>query len=208
MESKLTEDKTPIGCSDLQIPGYASPYRKARTSHGGGIIVWAKTELAGRVVETDGHEVLWYTVKQTNSKHVIMCATYHPPSTDDTSVADYADKSLPELRRRGEAVILLGDFNWHSESWLGSNKPTDSAVQAEGVFASHGLEQMDDLPMRGENTLDLILTDIHTSRIKVSDREPLGKSDHCVLIADVALNLASEPRTTRIVWDYGKADLD
>ena len=74
------------------------------------------------------------------------------------------------------------------------------------VFASQGLEQLVDLPTRGENTLDLILTDIHASRVKVSDREPIGKSDHCVLIADVALSLAREARTTRTVWDYAKAD--
>ena len=110
------------------------------------------------------------------------------------------------MRKRGDAVILIGDFNWHNQSWLGSNKTTNAGVHAEGVFASHGLEQLVDLPTRGENTLDLILTDIHTSRVKVSDREPIGKSDHCVLIADVALSLAREARTTRTVWNYAKAD--
>ena len=83
---------------------------------------------------------------------------------------------------------------------------TDAGVHAEGVFASHGLEQLVELPTRGENTSDLILTDIHASRVKVSDREPIGKSDHCVLIADVALSLAREARTTRTVWNYAKAD--
>ena len=73
------------------------------------------------------------------------------------------------------------------------------------VFASQGLEQLVDLPTRGENTLDLILTDIHTSRFKVSDLEPIGKSDHFFLIADVALSLAREARTTRTVWNYAKA---
>ena len=135
-----------------------------------------------------------------------MCATYRPPSAEDPSVTDYFDRVLPTMRRRGDAVILIGDFNWHNESWLGSNKTTDAGVHAEGVFALHGLEQLVDMPTRGENILDLILTDIHASRVKVSDREPIGKSDHCVLIADVALSLAREPRTNRTVWDYAKAD--
>ena len=51
-----------------------------------------------------------------------MCATYRPPSADDTSVADYFDRVLPTIRKRGDAVILIGDFNWHKENWLGSNK--------------------------------------------------------------------------------------
>ena len=183
VESKLSEGKAPKGCSDLEIPGYDSPYLRDRNTHGEGIIVWVKTELAGGEIEdaeTDGHEVLWHTVKQRSGRHVVMCATYRPPSADDTSVADYFDRLLPTMRRRGDAVILFGDFNWHSESWLGSNKTTDAGVHAEGVFASHGLEQLVDMPTRGENTLDLIITDIHTSRVKVSDREPIGKSDHCV----------------------------
>ena len=152
VESKLNEEKVPKGCSDLEIPGYASPYRRDRNTHGGGIIVWVKTELAGGEIEdaeTDGHDVLWYTVKQTSGRHVVMCATYRPPSADDTSVADYFDRVLPTMRKRGDAVILFGDFNWHSESWLGSNKTTDAGVHAEGVFASHGLEQLVDLPTRG-----------------------------------------------------------
>lgn len=126
VESKLSEDKVPKGCSDLEIPAYVSPYRRDRNAHGGGIIVWVKTELArGEIeeAETNGHEVLlWYTVKQSSGKHVVMCATYRPPSADDTSVADYFDRVLPTMRRRGDAVILIGGFNWHSESWLGSNK--------------------------------------------------------------------------------------
>ena len=139
-----------------------------RNAHGRDFIVWVKTELAGGEIEdaeTDGHEVLWYTVKQSSGKHVVMCATYRPPSSaDDTSVADYFDRVLPMMRERGDAVMLIGDFNWHSQSWLGSNKTTDAGVRAEGVFASHGLEQLVDMPTRGENTLDFILTDIHTSR--------------------------------------------
>ena len=121
-------------------------------------------------------------------------------------MADYFDTTLPTMRARGDAVILLGDFNWHSESWLGSNKTTDAGVHAEGVFVSRGLEQLVDLPTRGENMLDLIITDIHASSVKVSDREQIGKSDHCVLIADVALSLAREPRTTRTIWNYAEAD--
>ena len=119
-------------------------------------------------------------------------------------MADYFDTTLPTMRARGDAVILLGDFNWHSESWLGSNKTTDAGVHAEGVFASRGLEQLVDLPTRGENMLDHIITDIHASSVKVSDREPIGKSVLCVLIADVALNLAREARTTKTVWNHAK----
>ena len=66
VESKLSEDKAPKGCSDLEIPGYDSPYRRGRNANGGGIIVWVKTELAGGELEDaekDGHEVLWFTVK-------------------------------------------------------------------------------------------------------------------------------------------------
>ena len=61
-------------------------------------------------------------LKQRSGRRVVMCATYRPPSADDTSVADYFDRVLPTIRKRGDAVILIGDFNWHKENWLGSNK--------------------------------------------------------------------------------------
>ena len=103
-------------------------------------------------------------------------------------------------------VISIGTVRPLTGLGIGSSKTTDARVHAEGVFASHGLEQLVHMPTRGENTLDLIITDIHTSRVKVSDREPIGQSDLCVLIADVALSLAREARTTKTVWNYVKAD--
>ena len=42
-----------------------------------------------------------------------MCATYRPPSADETSVADYFDRTLPTMRAKADTVILQGDFNWH-----------------------------------------------------------------------------------------------
>jgi len=209
IETKLTEDK--VAELDLAIPGYASPFRRDRSAHGGGIIVWVKTELAAGLLDDAEFsdtplEVLWFTVKQNNGRNIVFCAAYRPPSSTDVSMMDYFDRTLPRASTYGESVVLLGDFNLHSAEWLGSSKTTTAGTYAEGVFASHGLAQLVHVPTRGENTLDLILTDIAPTRVRVSTGAPLGKSDHIVILADIAAGLLREPRTVRKVWQYSKAD--
>ena len=71
----------------------------------------------------------------------------------------------------------------------------------------YGLEQLVTVPTRGQNTLDLIMTDFPDGST-VSAHPPIGKSDHVILISDLPLAQpkAACEKTCRKVWRYGQAD--
>ena len=72
--------------------------------------------------------------------------------------------------------------------------------------ATHGLIQHVDQPTRGKNTLDLILSNL-PHPVTVQAFPPLGKSDHCVILAEFSpVTLRTEPVSQRRVWRYNQAD--
>ena len=110
----------------------------------------------------------------------------------------------------GDSVVLVGDFNLHNTSWLlGDTLTSPAGRRAEEIFGTLGLEQCVHFTRSRHgtaNTLDLLLTDIEFARVRVESRPPLGKSDHCVLLAHFDADMIREPCTSRKVWKYSTTD--
>lgn len=207
-ETKFTAEK--VSHSASCIPGYHAPLRLDRTAHGGGVAVWVKSALAFKHLESIkscDHEVLWLSVITSTRKRAVIGAVYRPGSCadSDTELLEYLDATLDIARSHGSHIILAGDFNVHSESWLGSTKTTRAGDYTEDMCSVHGLVQHVRQPTRGLNVLDLIMSDIRT-QVKVEPQPPLGSSDHDALVADFAISLHRDPKTSRTVWRYNKSD--
>ena len=86
-----------------------------------------------------------------------------------------------------------------------AQKNTAAGEHAAETAASLGLTQCVDFPTRGKNTLDLILTDINRQQIIATSRAALRKSDHDVLLCSISMDLRRESRTSRTIYDYGRA---
>ena len=208
-ETKFTEDK--LAHADISIPGYADPFRLDRSAQGGGIGVWVKSTLAVKSIDTldpGSHEVLWLSLHMAAGEDIVLGAVYRPGSSadNDISLLEYLDKTIDQARKLGTSIILTGDFNVHSESWLGSCKTTKAGDFLEDISTAHGLTQYVKEPTRGHNTLDLILTDF-SGTVQTSTRAPIGRSDHSVVIAEFSsLTTHREDRCARPVWRYKHAD--
>ena len=201
-----------ISVSESTIPGFHPPIRLDRTVHGGGVAVWIREHLAYEHIDSldhQDHEILWLSVQLHRSKKLVLGALYRPGSCSgsDISLLDYLDSHLDTARRYGSHILLAGDFNIHNKDWLGSSKTTPAGEFTEDMCAVHGLVQHVNTATRGENILDLVISDsdVHA---KVSHLPPLGASDHDVLLADLSVSAFREPKTTRTVWRYNKADWD
>ena len=207
-ETKFTLQKVPtlMAC----LAGYHEPLRLDRTSHGGGVAVWVRHDLAFQHldhIKTYDHEVIWFSLVARDGHKIVFCAAYRSGSCSesDLSLWEYLDSTLEQARSHGRNIVIAGDFNIHNKSWLGSTKTTRVGEFAEEVCASHGVSQHVSMPTRGNNPLDLILTDFPEG-VSTRVMPPLGLSDHAVVIADVNLRMFRETRTTRVVWRYAKAD--
>jgi len=209
-ETKFTSEKVTDG--EVALPGFSSPIRHDRTAHGGGVAVWVRSDLAFshlNVIDTEDHEVIWLSIVSRNGQKVVICALYRPGSLsgDNVELLEYLDATLESVRHRGTNLIIAGDFNVHSQEWLGSNKTTKAGEYTEDLCNVHGLQQHVAIPTRGVNTLDLVLSDVG-GRVKVTGHPPIGASDHITVVVDFSLDAYREPPTRRVVWRYAQADWD
>ena len=144
-----------------------------------------------------------------NNVKVVICAVYRSGSSTATDVElfEYLESVMDTARSEESRIILAGDFNVHNRQWLNSTRTTVAGEYAEDMCILHGLEQHVTMPTRGNNTLDLIMSDFPL-RVTVTTQPPLGASDHVVLIADFPTLVPKEPLTNRTVWRYNHADWD
>ena len=207
-ETKFSTAK--VTDSEVCLSGYAPPIRHDRNAHGGGVAIWVKSNMAFQHLDrfsTEHHEVIWISVSTTSRSKIVICALYRSGSTagTDTELIEYLDTHLDEARSHGDYVILAGDFNVHNAAWLGSTKTTSAGEAAEELCYVHGLEQHVSIPTRGDNTLDLVMSDF-SEPVQVKCHAPLGSSDHAVLTMDFPISAFREPKTTRTVWRYNQTD--
>ena len=112
--------------SELTIQNY-NFIRKDQQSHGGGLIIYYKTNLAciHRVdLESNNVEMLWLEIRNNRQRPFLLCYVYRPPSaTSDWT--DQVEQSLDEANTENKEIILLGDLNFnilnktgHVKAWL------------------------------------------------------------------------------------------
>lgn len=206
-ETKFS-DQTQL--ADVTFPGYSLPIRRDRDALGGGVSVWVKSNLAvvhHDTIPTDGHEIVWISVGAKPEERFVLGAVYRPGSCreSDTSLFEYLDNVADEVRGLGSHMVLAGDFNVHNSAWLGSRKTTTAGEALEEFSVLHHLQQHVQEPTRGQNTLDLVLSDL-PCEAAVRLHPPLGRSDHAVITCDFPLGKTREGQTSRRVWRYQKAD--
>ena len=101
---------------------------------------------------------------------------------------------------------MAGDFNYPNINWKTNHHPPSCSAFLDALFEA-GLQQQIDQPTRGSAILDLILvSDVNIMR-ELFIMEPLGKSDHCIVRADLTLN-SYVPATPRLRYAFMKGDYD
>ena len=196
--------------AESTIKGFHSPLRLDRTAHGGGVAVWVRDDLAFQhltAIDCGRHELIWLSINISSREKLVIGAVYRPGSASghDISLLEHLDANLDHARRHGSHVLIVGDFNVHSESWLGSSRTTPAGEYTDELCAVHGLQQHVQWATRGRNRLDLVLSDLG-ERVSIKPTNPIGSSDHVTLLASINTKPFREKRTERLVWQNQKAD--
>ena len=153
------------------LPSGFTTYRKDRNLGGGGVIIAVKNELLTSAVpefETDC-EIVWCKLNLVGHRAIYLSCFYNPKTSNEEGYLNYY-KSMERACRVNNAVILsAGDFNLPGINW--DNKSIKTGTQYVGIHNKFldiiddlGLSQMVVTPTRGNNTLDLIVTN-HPSSI-------------------------------------------
>ena len=128
--------------------------------HGGGLVILCKKHiLADKINLTkyntpDRAELVGI---EWGDVHWIL---YYTPNAHEAPLLLEAVQQYKEDHPQAR-VVYIGDMNVHNQEWLDSKSHTDQAdVLAQEFSESFGMEQFVHFPTRGENTLDLVLSDI------------------------------------------------
>lgn len=169
--------KESVGDNQINLPGY-NLQRKDRTlGEHGGVCLYSKDCIkvsSLQNLEDPSLEVLWVKIRPFRLPRGIPCivtaTVYHPPRANDINMLEYLFKSLTDIEGLypGCGIILAGDFNH---------------LNILSLSRQFRLKQLIHLPTRGTNTLDLMLTNLHTfypTKPAVL-HPPFGLSDHSTI---------------------------
>lgn len=141
----------------------------------------------------------------------LICAYFSPTGSASVLTENMRGlcKELEQLIRVDFTTIITGDFNLPNLDWT-SGGLNSSEFSKEFIFASFcstsGLSQLVTIPTRGQNILDLLLTDdedIVTNLITVPTP---CKSDHLALSFRLLLGKTSPGMSARL--NYHKSDYE
>lgn len=182
----------------LDIEGFIM-YRKDRTDgrKGGGCIIYISRELKSftcRELENNqGDDAIWCWVKLTNDTKILVGCMYRAPSSSEGN----NDNLLNQIIRANEVsgqnrILLMGDFNLKEINWL-EEEVSGSITAIPNKFYECTkdcfLHQHVFAPTRfrgeQESTLDLIFTKEEEDVKNIEVIQPLGKSDHGIVICDL-----------------------
>ena len=185
-------------------------YRKDRESRGGGVFILVRDTLQStreEELETEC-EILWCKINIKNRKTLHIGAYYRPHESDEESTKQL-DTSIKRINSTNGLVILGGDFNTPGWDWNNMRPKENCRVTSiyENIIESlddNGLQQVINFPTRGQNTLDLICTNVPG---RIGNQESLpGISDHHIVSCTINITPLRRLQTPRWIKKYGQAN--
>jgi hypothetical protein len=180
-ETFLDTSVETIELEDYEIIGRRDRNYSGDKRRCGGVIVFAKATVAGNVtllLKSDVSERLWMQL-HTDTGPYLLCAWYRPPVQGELESIESFGNELDELRRHAIGIVLVGDLNLHSQRWLRYSARNSAEGEAMRQLCSKmGLRQIVRGPTRGDNLLDLVITDIESASVIVDSEI----ADHAILI--------------------------
>ena len=138
----------------------------------GGVCIYIRDSIQFSLLDDlsePSFEVIWVKIRPDRLprgfSNVIVGTVYHPPSSNNLAMLNYLWNCLSSIESKYSncGILLLGDFNNLDVSRLKSN---------------FKLKQIVNFPTRAQNTLDLILTNLHEFYDTPVKKPPFGLSDH------------------------------
>ena len=146
---------------------------------------------------------------------VLVGCIYKSPSSDDKNL-DALNKLILEIGNMEEKykhILIMGDFNFPDVNWnTWSAKSDQSQAFVESLQDSY-LYQAVLEPTRirvnqEPSLLDLVITNEENSVYNIRNEDPVGKSDHCVILFDYKCYPSKSDEVKSIKYNYSKADFE
>jgi len=175
--------------SEMKIPGFKL-FKKDRAAvndkKGGGVALYVKNAL--RVVECDDLnsklcESIWCKIYVENLDHFVVGVCYRSQEADENELCEMFEgiKLACEANR---LVLVMGDFNYPDINWNTLRADSNGYKFLKLVMVIRN-NMCSSIPTRGNNILDLILTNEMSIKYGIRMLAPVDNPDHNVLIFSI-----------------------
>ena len=181
----------------LEIEGF-NMYKKHRTDgrRGGGCVIYVSHELKSYACkELDnmhGDDAIWCWIRLANEARILVGCMYRTPTSSRENNTYFMDQIIKASDVANQnRILLMGDFNIKEINWAENKAEGDINTLANRFYEctkDSYLYQHVFAPTRfraeQESTLDLIFTKEEEDIKNIEVLQPLGKSDHGIVICD------------------------
>ena len=223
----LTETwlKSYIADAQLHIPGYCISRCDRNRRIGGGVLLYSHEDIpisSCEVYDDDVCQVLFSTFDTCN---ICVANVYRPPNATYSSfkgVLDFLRNYVIGINDDSYQLCIVGDLNfpiidWESNS-VSPGGPSDASLSATALLnfmSDHFLNQYVMAPTRGNNILDIFITNSPHFVTNVSSKET-DISDHNLVDVMMSFNPTSSERPHVHIFDdddfrsldFNNADFD
>ena len=176
--------------AELKLDAYELLRLDRISTRGGGCIIHYKSHLNITVEETllgaRGTESLYCKIKGHHSE-ILLGVIYNSPANSQEE-ENNIHEVIREACGKYRSVVIVGDFNHRSIDWNTMHAEREGQPFLDTIQDCF-LNQKVDEPTRGENVLDLVLTNNDNLIDNVIVKEPLGMSDHNTVYFDLKLHI-------------------
>ena len=190
-----------------------SEEERRRKKVGGGVILAVKKSLASKPINVSiKSESAYCQIPQASKPPTIIGCVYRPPE-NYLETCGLINKEIREVKSKFKKSLIwvggdfnLPDINWESYSTHSNKYLKEINQNFLDTFNDTGLRQTVDAPTRGENILDIFLTNcpdlIKSSAISA------GVGDHNAVHITSTLHLTRRKPIKRTIRLWRKANVD
>ncbi|XP_072037138.1 uncharacterized protein [Amphiura filiformis] len=186
-------------------------YRSDRKDGYGGALLGIDATLVSHQIDLES-EVDFVAAKIVNGNHSIVVASLYRPTNNDLQYMEELNSAISHLciSNPGCPIWIAGDINlpdidWSTNSIISHQYRLALNESFLQLMTTTGLEQMVNFPTRGDNTLDIILTN-RPSLTNTCAGLP-GLSDHDMVYMDANVRANRRKPVQRNILLWKKADL-
>ena len=199
----------------LAIDGYEIVCRHDRSDTGrgigGGLLIYSKASIPA----TESYAATFNQFNQCCSVKIPrkddsfeLVLVYRPHNLyDDKDVVQNNNLLCQLLRSVPKGSVIVGDFNCSDIDWEAHHCDPTSILLFNTINDCFMTQHIDFPTRPSSNTQPDLVLSIDTITVeKVTNVGKLGKSDHCMVLMDIA-GAIHQPKTVEYIPDWKKADL-
>ncbi len=210
----FTETWLDRGTEHCELSGYhlvsRLDRRNAIRSDRGGIAFYVRDGLQASVVHIGDSEVderSWHVI-HANAGPILVCVWYRRPDGGEIASILRFQHEYEAYSQHAVSFLAVGDFNVHNRAWLRfSSRDSPEGSELENVCCTHGLTQHVKAPTRGDNLLDLVLSDFH-SGVTCKVTPGIHDNDHRGVLTKVSVEIPASEPVKRRVYKFKQANWD